>query len=478
MGKVDGGMGERNGRLRAARERLPSHRVPGEHVSRAELADAVNAWLWTHTGRRFDLDDHLIGKWERGVVRYPIAPYRAALRAVFGVDTDEALGFVRPRASAAGSGAAFAAPEHTWTDAAIVTDAVSMTEWDLINRRDALRMSAIGGVALLGPLARWVEPLAVGRASARTGAFSVVEVEALETLVATFRGWRSAGTGIGRTAVVGQLADVCERLRPAPSGPLTDRGFLVAAELAKIAGSMAFDAGAHGIAQRHYVTAARLAKAGDNASFGAVALAALARQSFDLGEADDGLQIVALAQRGTRKAETLRLRAMLATREAWGHAQLGDVRRFRTATEGAEMAHAAADPNSEPHWLRGFDTAELCGTIGARYRDLARHDRRQAKGAVEYLGRALELRDPTRARNRAFDLVALGRVYLLTGEPDRSAATVQTVLPYVDPARPGRLYRKVAEWHREAAPFGDVAAVAQTRGRVREVMLTHGTASA
>jgi hypothetical protein len=38
-------MGERNVRLRAARERLPSCRVPGEHMCRAELADRVNAWL-------------------------------------------------------------------------------------------------------------------------------------------------------------------------------------------------------------------------------------------------------------------------------------------------------------------------------------------------------------------------------------------------------------------------------------------------
>ena len=86
-------MGERNARLRAARERLPSRRVPGDHLSRAELADMINAWLWEHTERRFELDDHLIGKWERGIVRYPIAPYRAALRAVLDVDTDAAVGF-------------------------------------------------------------------------------------------------------------------------------------------------------------------------------------------------------------------------------------------------------------------------------------------------------------------------------------------------------------------------------------------------
>jgi hypothetical protein len=434
-------------------------------MTRAELADAVNAWLWETTRRRFELDDHLIGKWERGVVRYPIREYRAALRAVLGVDTDDALGFRPPAARGVDDTASGGLPALAqWTRGTIVADASTAAEWDLINRRDALRGAAtIVGAGLVGPLTGWLEPLADAPLSSRSGAFALAEVEALEHLVATFREWRSAGAGLGRTAVVGQLSDVAERLYDAPAGAHTDRVFLVAAELAKIAASMAFDEGTHRIAQQHYVTAARLAKAGNNPSFGAVALAALARQSFDLGAPDDGLAVVQLAQRGTRATATPRLTAMLATREAWAYAQLGDARRFRTAVETAEDAHAASDSASEPRWIRGLDTAELVGTIGSRYRDLARHDQRHAQHAVDYLGRALEWRDPIRTRNRAFDLVSLGRAHLLIGEPDRAAATVSEALPHFDPQRPGRLGRKLAEWHRESAPFATVAAVADLR---------------
>jgi hypothetical protein len=470
-------LGEHNRALRAARERMPSPSAPGEHMTRAELAEAVNRYLWDTTGRRFDLDDHLIGKWERGVVRYPIREYRAALRAVLGVGTDEELGF-RPSGAqdvddAAGRALPALAP---WARGTIVADASTAAEWDLINRRDALRGTAtIVGAGLVGPLTGWLEPLADAPLSSRSGAFAHAEVEALEQLVATFREWRSAGAGLGRTAVVGQLTDVAERLRDAPAGAHTDRVFLAAAELAKIAASMAFDEGAHRIAQRHYVTAARLAKAGGNPSFGAVALAALARQSFDLGAPDDGLAVVQLAQRGTRATATPRLTAMLATREAWAHAQLGDARRFRTAVDTAEDAHAASDPASEPRWLRGLDTAELVGTIGARYRDLARYDQRHAQHAVDYLGRAIEWRDPTRTRNRAFDLVSLGRAHLLIDEPDRAAATVREALPHFDPHRPGRLGRKIAEWRGEAAPFAAVAAVAEVREQARDTLSTVGS---
>lgn len=480
-------MGERNARLRTARERLPSPRLPGGHMSRADLADAVNAWLWEHTGRRFELDDHLVGKWERGVVRHPIEPYRAALRAVLGVVMDEELGFVHTTPSPAPRGV-HRPTSGTWTLADIVDDAASVTELDLINRRSALRLAAVGGTALLGPLAGWAEPLphagmqnpvpGTRPLAVRSGALSTSEVEGLEHLVRTFRSWRSAGAGLGRTAVVGQLADVAERLRSAPSGPLTDRAFVAGADLAKIAGSMAFDAGAHHAAQQHYVTAARMAKAGNNNSFGAVALAALARLSFDLEAPDDGLQIVHLAQRGTRSTATPRLRALLATREAWAHAQLGDVRRFRHAAGDAEEEHTTATASGEPPWLHGFDDAELVGTIGARYRDLARHDARQAAAAVDHLSRALQMRDPARARNRAFDLVALGRAQLMTSEPDRAAASVQSALLHVDPHRPTRLHRKLQEWRNEAEPFAAVAVVAETRERVVDVVGRPGVVTA
>jgi hypothetical protein len=469
-------VGEHNAALRAARERLSSRLAPGEPMTRAELAEAVNAWLWENTGRRFELDDHLIGKWERGVVRQPIRQYRVALRAVLGVDTDAELGFSPHGRNRARAVTGTLSPETAWTPGTIVADATSAAEWDLVNRRDTLRGAAtIVGASLLGPLAGWLEPLAGTPLSSRSGAFALAEVEALEHLVATFRDWRATGAGLGRSAVVGQLSDVAGRLRTAPSDSHTDRVFLVAAELAKIAASMAFDDGAHRIAQQHYVTAARLAKAGSCPSFGAVALAALARQSFDLGAPDDGLAVAQLAQRGSRASATPRLVAMLATREAWAYAQLGDVRRFRSTVDTAEAAHAASDTAREPRWLRTLDTAEMVGTIGARYRDLARHDRRHAQQAVDYLSRALELRDPARTRNRAFDLVALGRAHLLVGEPDRSGAVVRAALPHLDPHRPSRLARKLAEWHREAAPFAAVATVADVREQMRDLQSTTGS---
>ena len=459
----------RNEQLRAARGRVPSRSAPGECLSRSELAEEVNGWLWRKTGRRYDLDGHHIAKYERGVVRYPISPYRAALRAVLGVRTDIELGFVAPsrRRTDRQPTQLAALGGESWSVAGILDASDEATGSTLINRRDALRSGlAATGAAMLGPLAAgWLEPLE-GWAERGGSRFSLTEVEALERAVSLLREWRSAG--LGPSAIVAQLGEVTDRLHGAADTELTGRVFLAAAELAKTAGSMFFDAGAHPSAQRYYVLAVQLAKVAREGSFAAATLAALARQSFDLGAAADGLEIIGLAQHGTRDTATPGLRAMLSTRQAWGHAQRGEVYAFHRAVSAAEPSFAEAS-DGEPRWLSGLDEAELAGVLGARFRDLARHDSSQARHSVTYIGKALRLRDPSRTRNRVFDLVGLARAHLITGEPEQGCRLVAEALPLVDLGHPGRVARKLGDWSREATRYSDLPVVRETQDRVREL---------
>lgn len=60
-------------------------------MSRAELAEAVCAWLWLTKGDNRPLDAHYIAKLERGSVRRTGGSYREALRAVLGVANDADL---------------------------------------------------------------------------------------------------------------------------------------------------------------------------------------------------------------------------------------------------------------------------------------------------------------------------------------------------------------------------------------------------
>ena len=90
---------QQNVHLRGARESVPSPRVPGACLSRVELAEAVNDWLYRNTGRCGALDGNYIARLERGAVRRPGRDYRAGFRAVLGATDDVELGFVVPSRS-------------------------------------------------------------------------------------------------------------------------------------------------------------------------------------------------------------------------------------------------------------------------------------------------------------------------------------------------------------------------------------------
>jgi hypothetical protein len=82
-----------NDLLRRARLRVPSPSGSGRPMSRQELADEVNKYLFHKTEREFDLDDNYVGKLERGEHRWPSALYRDGFRAVLNASNDADLGF-------------------------------------------------------------------------------------------------------------------------------------------------------------------------------------------------------------------------------------------------------------------------------------------------------------------------------------------------------------------------------------------------
>ena len=69
-------------------------------MSRQELAEAVNAYVWRIHQIEDRLDRNDIGKYERGKNRWPGAVRREAFRVVLNVDSDAALGFYGSRRTA------------------------------------------------------------------------------------------------------------------------------------------------------------------------------------------------------------------------------------------------------------------------------------------------------------------------------------------------------------------------------------------
>jgi hypothetical protein len=328
---------------------------------------------------------------------------------------------------------------------------------------------------LTEPLQQWLVPLNQEEVFAKCkSGFSSSELVSLEGLVEQLRDYSSNGNRtLARKAAVAQLNDVTDRLHEISPSPETSRAFRVAAELSDVVASMSWDAGLHRSAQQYYVLSVQLAKLAHDNRFAAVVLAALARQCYDLGRPRDGLEIVQLAQYGSRKTATALLRAMLATREAWGYAQLGESRAFIRAVGMAEDLFSGGPSDGDPRSVRYFDAAELLGVIGGRYRDLARHEPQWVQKAQVYTQQALRLRHPSKLRLRVFDLIGLARTELIVGDPQRACELINRAIPLAQPWANGRVGAKLREFHQEASPYAGSPVVRDTRDLIRGMPFTN-----
>jgi transcriptional regulator with XRE-family HTH domain len=377
----------------------------------------------------------------------------AQLRQRTGLRASAAVGVVDSATTEA------SAPD--WDLDAVTQTMDSVTHADLSATQQQTRQAVpLAGSALTEILQGWLKPLGPKARVASGDAFTPPAVDAIEQLVAQLHDLARQNDGVlARKAVIAQLSELARLLREAPSGPLTIRVTVAAARLAQTAATMSWDARAHRAAQQYYLMAVQLAKLANDDALAAIAFAALGRQCFDLNRPDDGLEAVQLAQYGTRRTATPRLRAMLSTREAWAYALRGEVQAFYRAA-GLAQDYFSETVQAEPcHWVRSFDLAELHGVLGARYRDLARHDPKHARIAQQHIQRAITLRDVHRVRNRAFDSIGLARAHLLAREPERAGAAISSALSVAGPWVPGRVGLKLADFYREAAPYTSVPAV-------------------
>lgn len=89
--------GAENQLLAEARRRQPSPSGSGRAMSRQELAEAINAYLYRTARQQANVDETYIGELERGQHRWPSSRYRGALRTILGVSTDAELGFYPKR---------------------------------------------------------------------------------------------------------------------------------------------------------------------------------------------------------------------------------------------------------------------------------------------------------------------------------------------------------------------------------------------
>lgn len=285
------------------------------------------------------------------------------------------------------------------------------------DRRTVLTALASAGMSITGlpvTAAGWQPPRRIGHA----------HVQDIIDATSTYRGWIARHGGAQVRAHAAQLLERAAVMHASTINPTVRAELLVAiGDLAALGAYIARDIGAHREAGELYQLALTTAAAAQASDLRTYTVVRMAGHHLELRQPGEVLRLVeaAAAPDSDDKAGGTANRLCIT---AWAHAQRGDADAAARAVDAAEDAFAADAGRERPDrpWAAQHVTeAELHSLIGAAYVDLARIDPRHAQTAAGRLGRALELRGPSAARNRTLDLISMAEAQLALGEIDHAA---------------------------------------------------------
>ncbi|MFJ8665721.1 regulator [Streptomyces sp. NPDC093600] len=293
------------------------------------------------------------------------------------------------------------------------------------------------------------------------------DIAALRSVGELFRTLDHAyGGGHARQALVRYLEHEAEPMLRGTYGESVGRRlFAAAADLTRLAGWTSYDIAAHGLAQRYFVQALRLAQAAGDRAYGSYVLITMSRQAVYLGHGREAVQLARVAQQGVGSAAPPVVQALLHAVEARGHGVLGEARACGASLARAERALEAARPGDEvPYWARNFDEGQLADEFGHCHRDL-----QQYRSAAQHAERSLQLRAPGFARSRLFSRVVLASARLGLGELDQACALGAEAAQQASEMRSARAVEYIRDFERRLEPYRDAAAVRTYRDRVAAI---------
>ncbi|GAA2994507.1 hypothetical protein GCM10020229_03780 [Kitasatospora albolonga] len=463
--------------------------------SKGELARLVNRRGAAMGQQQLSTDTSRVRRWiEQGEV--PRDPVPRVLAAVFTerlgrVVTTEDLGLERHRPSRTGS----SSKEPAWEPDRTAEVLTEFTGMDLmLNRRGLVGAgTALTAGAVIGDnLYDWLRGADVAYAAERPGPRTMVtssngrpvldvyepgpvgddEVAALERSVEVFRAWdASRGGGLQRKAVVGQLNEVGGLLTHDIRPQAKRRLWLVAANLAVLAGWMSHDVGLEPTAQRYFVIAAQAAREADDRPRAGEAVSRAARQMLHLGRADDALELMRMARANGDGRMLPQTEAMLHTVEAWAQAALGRAEATRRLLGEAEELFTRVSDLPVPSWMATFDVAELHGMQALVYRTLAEHDPGWARRAEHHVRQAMEQRHRTgRERSSLLDEITLASVHWLSGEPEGALTHAKLALNSIGQTSSTRTWDRLRAMYRLTGRYRTMPAVAELRSEIEAAM--------
>ncbi|MGB6162261.1 MAG: XRE family transcriptional regulator [Pseudonocardiaceae bacterium] len=440
-------MTEANDQFRAARERTASPTHQGLCLTRQELAEMVNTWVWEHHNKKVVVvTAHYIGRLETGIIRWPTELYREALRAILSVPKDSDLGFVNARSRRA---------------------AVRL---ERVDRQNLIR----GGIALSvstqvqGPVAALLEYLEGSKTTRSPKRVGASDIKQIRNVARVYESWRCAYGGESvRDAVMGQLswsagllnATCPKRLRPELLSALGD--------FADVAGFIAVDAGAHEEARQVYGFALARAEEAEDWTLRAEVLSSMAKQAIWTGQPDEGLTLAELALVRSDRL-TSAVRALLHTDRGRALAKMRRVQETLTAIGTADHHFAHVTPDNEPPFMACYNNARHAQLTGQPLADLAilGHDHNEATDRLTAAAAG-----HTDGSHRAVCLTKLANLTMATGDPLQAAIIGHEALEVAGTIRSRVTDDALRDLSQYAAAHQNLDEVAHLRHRINTLLV-------
>jgi hypothetical protein len=224
------------------------------------------------------------------------------------------------------------------------------------------------------------------------------------------------GGGHARRSLIEYLRDdVARMLRGSYNAEVGRELFSAAAQATLLAAWMSYDSGVHGLAQRYFIQALRLAQEADDRLLAASILDAMSHQATFLGRFPEAANLARAARMGTSAVATPILTAHFHVMEARALAQLGDAVACDRALSEAVREFERRTPGEGPEWIQYFDDAEMAAEFGHCNRDLGR-----AVDASTYASQSLVSTTGEYIRSDFFATMVLADAYLDQGEAEQA----------------------------------------------------------
>ncbi|MEW2409932.1 hypothetical protein [Streptomyces griseoviridis] len=311
---------------------------------------------------------------------------------------------------------------------------------------------------------RWLVAPEPAPRSGRPGALRVGlgDVAAVKTTADMFAQLddRFGGDHARRSVIQYLSNDVVPLLRGSYSDAVGRALYSTVAEATLLAGWMSYDACHHGLAQRYFLQALRLAQDANDRRLAGSILSAMSHQATFLGRYTEAATLARAALMGIAQVATPTLRAQFHAMEARALARTGDVRACEAALAAAMRALASRNDEEEPEWITYFDEAELAAEAAHCFRDV-----NSARRAVAHAENAMS---GSHVRSDFFATMVLADAHLRAGDVEEACRVALDALDLGEHLKSARCVSYLAEFRSNLFGAGDNAASRVLAEQARE----------